>query len=174
MMQQILIESMTTPGVFYGIVNDNHGHITCTCPDYINRRAAKNEHCKHIIKYLETHPEVIIKDGIEYVRNKKGKLVSRVQYEHLTRLNAARAGKPAPKQAKPAAPQPAGLINTDAIAYIDAIQQIEKLGEMSENMKRSIIAGKTSSFVIDLPVIGAVLSCEKIGRGWRFKTIQKA
>lgn len=44
----MIVESFTTEGVKYFVGPDAEGRLSCACKDYIFRRRAAGQHCKHI------------------------------------------------------------------------------------------------------------------------------
>lgn len=170
-MNAVQIQSFTDPATQYEVTDDGHGHYECSCPDFVNRRAGTGTYCKHIRKYLED-VKVVIKDGKEYVRNEKGKLVSKAQYDHLKR---ARLGLKAPqKPAATAATVPVlGTveINTDAIALIDMLNKSAQLPRAIEALKSRLVAGHESSFNINVPAFHTLMKFVK-RRGWSVEIIQ--
>jgi len=180
MQTQTQMQSFTDPSIMYSIEDDGHGHITCSCPDYEKRRAALGTTCKHMRAYLEDHydvPDLVMRDGKPFVLNKKGKWVSWAQFMHLAHARASKAGEasvvPVPAPAPVAKPVRAvSGVNTDAIALLDSIENISKLESQIEQLKRDLTRGKTASFVVPVGILDTTLIFEKIGRGWRVKTIK--
>lgn len=183
-MNTVQIQSFTDASITYDITDDGAGHITCTCPDYVNRRKDAGTTCKHIRVHLEktySIPDLQMRDGKPFVLNQKGKWVSWAQFMHLRNARAIKSGileespAPAVQAPAPAVVQPsARVVNTDALALVDLLGTADKLPAKIDALKSRLTAGKTSSFTVNVEVIHATLVFHKIGRGWNVEIIKNA